>query len=312
MTDRAGTWNDPSPHTSHFIKVNGVRLNYLDWGGAGPPLVLIPGLGDTPHCFDDVTPALRDRYRVIAYARRGHGRSEAKSPYDTDTLVEDLRQLLDDIGLHAVHLAGWSLGGGEITRFAELYPQRVLTLTHLDAALDRSNPLWLQAMKIAPVSLFPDPQALRSLDAYRRWWQSTWFVGVHWRDAAEAHIRDMVDPQPDGSVRPTSPDSLLDEVVASYVNPGGYRRDYRRVCAPALFIFPVSWLPALPDPGLRARIDEWHAAHYRPVRNAAIERLERELRDVTIVELDAGNHNNFLFTQRNEVAAAMRAHLARS
>ena len=71
--------------------VNGVRLHYLDWGGAGPPLILIPGFGDTPHCFDDLAPALSDRYRVVAYARRGHGRSEAKSPYDTDTLVEDLR-----------------------------------------------------------------------------------------------------------------------------------------------------------------------------------------------------------------------------
>ena len=304
-------WRDSSPHTSHFAPVNGVRLHYLDWGGAGAPLVLIPGVGDTPHCFDDLAPALRDRCRVRAYARRGHGRSQVKSPYDPDTLVEDLRQLLDHLGVDAVNLAGWSLGGGEITRFAELYPQRVLKLIYLDAALERSNPLWRQAMEIAPVSLFPDERALQSLDAYRRWWQSTWFVDVPWPDAAEAHIRDMVDRQPDGSLRPTSPDSMFTEIMASYLNPGGYRRDYRKVASPALFIFPASWLPGPADPVLRRRIDEWHNTHYRPVRIAAIERLRKELADVTIVELDAGNHNNFFLTQRAQVLAAMSPFLAR-
>ena len=305
------TWADASPHTSHFATVNRVRLNYLDWGGSGPPLVLIPGFGDTPHCFDDIAPALRGRCRVLAYARRGHGRSEVRSPYDTDTLTEDLKQLLDHLRLDIVHLAGWSLGGGEITRFAELHPRRVLTLAYLDAALDRSNPAWMHAMEIAPVSLFPDTRALRSLDAYRRWWQSTWFVGVPWPDAAEAHIRDMVDRQPDGSLRPTSPDSLFAEIVASYVNPAGYRRDYRKVVAPALFVFAASWLPTLSDPVLQAQIDAWHATQYRPIRLAAIERIRRELRDVTLVELAAGNHNNFLFTQHTQVVAAMRTHLAR-
>ena len=311
MDHQLDEWRDPSPHTSQFATVNGVRLHFLDWGGAGPPLVLIPGFGDTPHCFDDLAPALRDRCRVLAYARRGHGRSEARSPYDTDTLVEDLRQLLDHLGLDVVHLAGWSLGGGEITRLAELHPGRVRTLTYLDAALDRSNPAWRRAMELAPLSLFPDQEALRSLDAYRDWWQSTWFVDVPWPDAAEAHIRDMVDRQPDGSLRPTSPGSMFAEVVASYASAVGYRRDYRKVVAPALFVFAASWLPSLLDPVLRRRADEWHSAEYRPIRLAAIERLRGELRDVTIVELEAGNHNNFLFTQRAPVVAAMRAHLAR-
>src|SRR5262249_19171899 len=148
MSHCAEAWSDRSPHTSHFAMVNGVRLHYLDWGGSGPALLLIPGFGDTPHCFDDLAPDLRDRCRVLAYARRGHGRSQAKSPYDTETLTEDLRQLLDHLGLEAVNLAGWSLGGGEITRFAELHPRRVLTLTYLDAALDRGNPAWRRAMEI--------------------------------------------------------------------------------------------------------------------------------------------------------------------
>jgi pimeloyl-ACP methyl ester carboxylesterase len=66
MTTRLDTWQDPSRHTSHFVTVNGVRLHYLDCGGSGEPLVLIHGLGDTAHYFDDLAPALRDRWRVVA------------------------------------------------------------------------------------------------------------------------------------------------------------------------------------------------------------------------------------------------------
>ena len=46
VTTRFDTWEDRSPHASHFVTVNGVRLHYLDWGGSGEPLVLIHGLGD--------------------------------------------------------------------------------------------------------------------------------------------------------------------------------------------------------------------------------------------------------------------------
>jgi hypothetical protein len=62
-------WSDSSPHSSHFAMVNGVRVHYLDWGGTGEPLILLHGLGDSPHCFDDLAPAFTDRHRVVAYAR---------------------------------------------------------------------------------------------------------------------------------------------------------------------------------------------------------------------------------------------------
>jgi alpha-beta hydrolase superfamily lysophospholipase len=71
------TWTDDSPHRSAFAVVNGVRLRYLDWGGSGDPLVLIHGLGDGPHLFDELAPLIADRFRVVAYVRRGHGDSEA-------------------------------------------------------------------------------------------------------------------------------------------------------------------------------------------------------------------------------------------
>ena len=62
---------DTSPHTEHVVEVNGVKLEYLDWGGPGEVLILLHGSGDNPHVFDDLAPAFMDRFHVIAYARRG-------------------------------------------------------------------------------------------------------------------------------------------------------------------------------------------------------------------------------------------------
>src|SRR6266545_5957004 len=53
------SWRDPSPHTIQFVTVDkNVRLEVLDWGGSGRPLVLLAGGGNTAHVFDDFAPKL--------------------------------------------------------------------------------------------------------------------------------------------------------------------------------------------------------------------------------------------------------------
>jgi len=75
-----------------FITVNGVRLHYLDWGGKGKTMLLLHGIGDTPHGFDDFAPRFTNQFRVLGLTRRGHGESEVPdSGYDTATRVEDIR-----------------------------------------------------------------------------------------------------------------------------------------------------------------------------------------------------------------------------
>jgi len=54
-------WIDRSPHKSGFLTANGVKLHYLDWGGMGPSMLFLHGLGDTAHIFDDREEALRAR-----------------------------------------------------------------------------------------------------------------------------------------------------------------------------------------------------------------------------------------------------------
>jgi len=69
-------WKDPSPHTTQFVTVdNRVRLEVLDWGGSGRPLVLLAGGGDTAHVFDDFAPKLTPSFHVYGITRRGFGES---------------------------------------------------------------------------------------------------------------------------------------------------------------------------------------------------------------------------------------------
>lgn len=96
-----------------------VRIHIEDRGGAGRPVVLIHGWPLTAQAWELQVAALRaDGYRVVAYDRRGFGRSDKPaSDYSYDTLVDDLQRVMDRCGLQDVTLVGFSMGGGEVARY---------------------------------------------------------------------------------------------------------------------------------------------------------------------------------------------------
>ena len=64
----------------------GVQLEVLDWGGTGETLVLLTGLGDNAHVYDQFAYQFTDRFHVIGITRRGFGRSSQPAHgYDLDT-----------------------------------------------------------------------------------------------------------------------------------------------------------------------------------------------------------------------------------
>lgn len=134
---RAQAPTDSAPKQA-FATINGVRLHYADWGGAGPWLVfLTPGGGSLDEQFGSVAPQFVDRFRVVGLTRRGQPPSAVPAgPYDTDTLVRDLLGFLDLLGAQRAHLAGHSIAGAEMTRLAATHPTRVAKLVYLDAAVD--------------------------------------------------------------------------------------------------------------------------------------------------------------------------------
>jgi 3-oxoadipate enol-lactonase len=92
----------------------------------GPLLVLSNSLGSTHRMWDPQIEALGERFRVVRYDTRGHGRSPSPAgPYTIDDLAGDLVALLDRLGADRAHLVGLSLGGMTAMRVAAAYPQRV-------------------------------------------------------------------------------------------------------------------------------------------------------------------------------------------
>ncbi|PWE31782.1 alpha/beta hydrolase [Pararhodobacter marinus] len=94
-------------------------LYYQDTGGTGRPVVLIHGWPLSSAAWSKQIPALTQAgYRVIAYDRRGFGRSDKPATgYDYDTLTQDLDRLMTDLDLRDATLVGFSMGGGEVARY---------------------------------------------------------------------------------------------------------------------------------------------------------------------------------------------------
>ena len=130
------SWRDPSPHTVQFVKVHKhIRLEVLDWGGSGKPVILLAGGGDTAHVFDEFAPKLTANCRVYGITRRGFGAS-TYSPLDKggDRLGEDVLAVIRALRLNKPVLVGHSIAGAELSSVATLQPNSIAGVVYLEAA----------------------------------------------------------------------------------------------------------------------------------------------------------------------------------
>lgn len=100
----------------------------LRWesSGAGPPLLLIMGLGLSGGAWWRSVPALAERFRVITYDNRGTGRSTALTyPYTTEAMADDALAVLDSAGVERAHVYGMSLGGMVAQQLVLRHPKRI-------------------------------------------------------------------------------------------------------------------------------------------------------------------------------------------
>jgi pimeloyl-ACP methyl ester carboxylesterase len=134
---------DTSGHKVSFVTVEpGVQLEVLDWGGIGQALVLLTGMGDNAHVFDEFAYQFTDRFHVIGITRRGFGRSSQPAHgYDLDTRARDDITVLDKLNIREAVFVGHSVSGTELNKIAAVYPDRVKKLVYLDA-LDIGSGGW--------------------------------------------------------------------------------------------------------------------------------------------------------------------------
>lgn len=291
-----------------FVEVNHVQLEYLDWGGAGPSLILIHGLADTAHVFDDIAPAFTDAFHVIAYTRRGSIGSEIKGPYDLATLTEDLRGLMDALGIAKADLIGLSAGGDEVTQMAATYPDRVRHVVYLDAAYDWASPMFQAAVQALPIGFFDPPaSALASLNAYRAYQQATIYPSLDAMQRVEANLRQKVVVQTDRSVRVRmSKDTVAALYAAVFTN---QRRDYSEIHCPTLAVYAehlYDWNIA--DVKHRRELINYEKQYWTPFQASSTEHLRRSLASAQIHHVNAA-HSSLILTHRQQVVAMMRKFL---
>ncbi len=110
------------------VRARDISMHYIE-AGAGPPLLLIMGLGGDHTAWGFQTPAFAEHYRVIAFDNRGAGQTDQPDvPYTSRQMAEDTAGLMAALGIEAAHVCGASLGGMIAQELALSHPRRVLTL----------------------------------------------------------------------------------------------------------------------------------------------------------------------------------------
>jgi pimeloyl-ACP methyl ester carboxylesterase len=295
-------------YTEHFIQSQSVKLHYLDWGGSGEPLILIHGLGDSPFLFEELADTLKEHFRVIAYSKRGHFKSETSdSSYDISTLVSDLKLLLDSLQIPKANLLGWSISGNEITEFAIQYPERTNKLIYFEGGYDLSEEPFKVMLHTLPKSPFADSANLVSLDTYRKWYHGFWFPDVEWNTTLESNLQASIHINTDSSIR-TIPNDEVSQIT--FQSAMSYHRNYDKVIAPALVLYTNSFFKAANNDSATAAIyDNLEKEIINPWRQSSINRIKNEMKNATIKIMSKGSHVSFIFLSKDEIIKSINSFL---
>jgi aminoacrylate hydrolase len=102
---------------------------YFEDHGAGPPLLLVPGLNGLGSFWAKQVPALAPHFRVITHDHRGAGRStHSRIRYSVEQMAGDVVRLMDGLGIESAHFAGHSTGGAIGQVIAQDHPGRLRSL----------------------------------------------------------------------------------------------------------------------------------------------------------------------------------------
>lgn len=130
------------------------RAVHVEQRGAGEPVVLLHGFGESTYSFRHVLPTLAERYRVIAVDLNGFGytdRPRDPAHYTLDGQQRLVLGVLDRLGVERAHFVGHSYGGGLTLWIAAHHPERVRSMVLVDTTL----PLYSTAQRTRLAKLRP-------------------------------------------------------------------------------------------------------------------------------------------------------------
>lgn len=150
-----------------FAELPGVRIWYKDTGGGGVPVVLMHSATGSSQNWEHQIPAFTAAgYRVIAYDRRGWGRTVSDPPNgEPGTAADDLQALMDYLHIDRFHLVATAAGGSVSLDYAFSFQQRLRSLVLADAAGGGVQDAEYQAMgrRIRPAQFDTLPPDFREL-----------------------------------------------------------------------------------------------------------------------------------------------------
>ena len=125
---------DFTPPTDHQLLANGVRLHYVDWGGKGFPILFLHGGGQTCRTWDMTIAQIRKKYRCYALDQRNHGHSEKVPDFNPspEATREDVRGVVEALGLKQFVLVGMSMGGLNTIAYSAKYPKELKAVVIVD------------------------------------------------------------------------------------------------------------------------------------------------------------------------------------
>lgn len=230
------SWRDPSPHQVRWVTVDSsVQLEVLDWGGSGPPAVLL-ACYVSAHVYDDFAPKLTNQFRVYGITRRGIGRSDKPATgYAVQRSANDVLEVLNSLKLQKSLLVGHSCAGQVLTMFAAQHADRLLGLVYLDGASDPTMTPADVGTSMPDSSMLPRPikppappdytsfEALRISQRNARGWAFP-----------EGELRQQFFANADGSVG----QSLLSPVIRRAITMDArVKPDYSGIRVPVLAIY---------------------------------------------------------------------------
>jgi pimeloyl-ACP methyl ester carboxylesterase len=117
-----------------------LKLEVIDWGGTGQPLVFLAGLGNDTHVFDSFAPQSTAKYHVYGITRRGYGKSDVPpttvANYRVERLGQDVLDVMEELKLERPVLVGHSIAGEELSWIGSEHPEKVAGLAYLDAGYE--------------------------------------------------------------------------------------------------------------------------------------------------------------------------------
>jgi pimeloyl-ACP methyl ester carboxylesterase len=145
--------------------VPGARLFYVDSGGTGPAVVLLHAGTGSRQVWEHQIPAFAAAgYRVIAYDRRGYGRTTVAPDGPLSTAADDLDALLTALGIDRAFVLGTAAGGIVATDFALAFGRRVRALVIANSLVGVQDPEYLAlGRRLRPPAFAALPPDMREL-----------------------------------------------------------------------------------------------------------------------------------------------------